>query len=329
MLDMNEAKNSQFNDQSSLGNPSRLRWLFPLSLIALNISIAALLLLMRATAIFQIPQSFFPLLTIGGLLSCFSFGILLLIRALRLMNMTVAQQNGLTLVTVLPVVAGMLALLPFVELAMVGVLPLCLVYFLGFAAVLELINRAGFKNRAGEIHSCENENENENENEVDLLAQAESQQVLDDSPVFFDEELTAESLDMIDEKNEALFEALLGQDDSTRELIEVDESEENRSQWMNRTTDPEGVDLVEGGALVQFSRNQKVSIVHIGLFPPLKGKLSVACDFESGMPVRYRVLETRGYGISVEVKRTQELDAEFDTYLHYRVTNQPFNEEVA
>ena len=320
---MNKAKHSQFKDRSYLGKPSRLRWFFPFLLIGFHILIAAILLLMRATGVFQIPQSILPLVTVGGLLSCFSFGILLLIRALRLLNLTVGQQNCLTLVTVLPVVAGMLALLPVAELTMTSVLPLSMVYFLGFASVLELINREGFKTRAAEIHSFEKQKETE------FLTPEEGKQVSEQNSVMVEEELTAETPDMIDENNEALFEALLSQEDSTLETIEIDECRENRSQWLNRTTGPEGVEVVEGGTLVQFSSNQKVSIVHIGLFPPLEGKISVACDFETGMPVRFRVLETRGYGISVEVKRTQELNTESDTYLHYRITNQQFNEEVA
>jgi hypothetical protein len=52
-------------------------------LIGGNLVFASLLLLMRGTGPFQIQQSFLPLLTIGGLLSCVSTGTLLLIRLLR------------------------------------------------------------------------------------------------------------------------------------------------------------------------------------------------------------------------------------------------------
>ncbi|WP_298858982.1 hypothetical protein [uncultured Gimesia sp.] len=320
---MNEAKYSQFKDQANQRKPSRLRWFFPFLLISFHFLIVALLLLMRATGLIQISQSLFPLLTVGGVMSCISFAVLLLIRALRLMNLTVGQQNGLTLVTVLPVIAGMLALLPAEELTVAGALSFGLVYFLGFAGVLELINREVSKNRAIEIHIFEKDKG------TDLVSLFNHHPVSEQNPIAAEEDIDSESSDMIDENNEALFEALLDQKDSNQQTLDINEREENRSQWMNRTMESEGVEVVEGGTLVQFSRNQKVSIVHIGLSPPMDGNIYVSCSFETGMPVRFRVLETRGYGISVEVKRTGELDSEFNTYLHYQISNQQINEEAA
>ncbi|MFK7779497.1 MAG: hypothetical protein QM501_15445 [Gimesia sp.] len=326
---MNETKYSQFKDRSNVGKPSPVRWLIPLLLISFNILFSALLLVMRATGVLQDPQSYLPLLTIGGLLSCVSFGALLLIRAFRLMDLSVGQQNGLTLVAVLPVVFGMLALLPMAAVTMPGVIFLSMAYFLGFAGVFELINRERLQSHTTEMLSSKTQIE------PNLPTQEEFTQVVEESPdevqnpIVVEDELFAETPDIIEENNEALLEALLGQEDSFQEPIESDEGEEYRSQWMNRTADSNGVEQVEGGALVQFSKNQKVSIVHIGLFPPFVGKMSVVCEFESDMPVRFRILEMRGYGISVEVKRAQELDTEFNTYLHYRISDQQFNEDVA
>ena len=266
---MDETKYSQFNDRSNMGKPSRLRWLFPFLLISFNILISVSIVLMRSTRIFQNPQSFWPLLTVGGLLSCISFGALLLIRALRLMHLTAGQQNGLTLVSVLPIVAGMLALLPMAALSLTGVAFLSLVYFLGFAGVLELINRERYKYRAAETLS------RKTQTETDLPTAVESKRVAELAPNAvrnLDEiggEVIAKTPGIVEENNEALFEALLGREDSTQEIIESDAGEESRSQWMNRTTNAEGVEMVEGATLLQFSKNQKVSIVHIGLFPPL------------------------------------------------------------
>lgn len=312
---MNQSQHDQFKDRSHMGKPSRLRWLFPFFLIGFHILIAALLLLMRATGMIQVVKNLFPLFVTGCLLSCFSLGILLLIRAMRLLDLTRRQQNFLTLVSVLPVVAGMLAFLPSSEITAIGGVSLGLVYFGGYAGILELINREGFK-----THTTENCPFEDNE---------EFEQTFDENQVLVDEELVAETSELLEENNEALFEALLGQADSIRETIAIDEDRETRSQWMSRTSEPAGVEVIEGGTRVEFSRNQKVCIVHIGISPPLDGKISVACHFEGEIPVRFRVLETRAYGVSVEVKRTQSLETELETHLHYNVSADSLNHEVA
>lgn len=322
---MKDTKHGQFKDRSHQGKSSRMRWLFPFFCLTFNSLIAGSLLLMRVTGVFQIQQSLLPLLTIGGLLSCCSIGTLLLIRALRLMNISGNQKHGFTLAIVLPVLAGMLAMLPVGGLTVTGGLILSLVYFLAFTVVLELIHREGAKYPDSELLPFKKQSDS------DLVARENQNQIVSrqkqaDLP---DEELAEEEPGIIEADNEALFKALLGQGESAQEIEEVDESRENCSQWMNRATDPEGFEVVEGGTLIQFAGNQKVSIVHIGLFPPLEGNLTVSCDFEFGTPIRARVLETRGYGVSVEVKRTQDLEAEFEADLRYRITNQPLQEEVA
>ena len=322
---MKDTKHGQFKDRSHQGKSSHLRWLFPFFCLTFNSFIAGSLLVMRAMGVFQIQQSLLPLLTIGGLLSCCSVGTLLLIRALRLMSFSGNQKQGFTLAIVLPVLAGMLAMLPAGGLTVTGGLMLSLVYFLAFAGVLELIHREGAKYPAAELLPFKQQNDS------DLLAHENQSQIVSrrrqtDIP---EEELAEAEPGIIEADNEALFEALLGQGESAQETEEIDESRENCSQWMNRATDPEGFEVVEGGTLIQFAGNQKVSVVHIGLFPALEGNLTVSCDFEFGTPIRARVLETRGFGVSVEVKRTQDLEAEFEAELRYRITNQPFQEEVA
>lgn len=323
---MHETKHylNQSRERSKQEKSSHLRWLFPFLFIGFNMLVTGILLLMRGTGVFQVQQSLLPLLTIGGLLACSSSGTLLLIRYLRLMNLTGGQQSLLSLALVLPVLIGMFAMLPAEGLTVSGGLTLSLVYFLAFAGVLEMIHREGSEATAAEMPAFHNRDEFAKLPAADDRLSVSSQNQADP-----EEEAAEDEPELIDENHEALFEALLGQGDSAQETEGVDESRKSCSQWMNRTMHPEGFEVVEGGTLVQFARNQKVSIVHIGLFPPLGGSLSVSYDLELGQPVRARLLEIRGYGISVEVKRTQETDSEFETTLHYQIINQPLSEEAA
>ncbi len=323
---MHETKHqrNQSGERSNQGKSSRLRWLFPFLCIGFNTLVTGTLLLMRGTGVFQIQQSLLPLLTIGGLLACSSSGTLILIRSLRLLNLTRGQQSLLCLALVLPVLIGMFALLPVEGLTLGGGLTLCLVYFLSFAGVLELIYREGSEISAEKMPVFHIRDEF-----AKRPAAADRLPVSGQNQADPGEEPAVDEPELIDENHEALFEALFGQGDSALEMEEADESRKGCSQWMNRVVRPEGFEVVEGGTLVQFARNQKVSIVHIGLFPPLSGSLSVSYDLELGQPVRARLLETRGYGVSVEVKRTQEIDSQFETTLHYQITSQPLTEEAA
>ncbi|QDV50148.1 hypothetical protein [Gimesia fumaroli] len=312
-------RQNQSTDRPVQGKPPRLRWLFPFFLIGGNLVFASLLLLMRGTGLFQIQQSFLPLLTIGGLLSCVSTGTLLLIRLLRLMNLSSRQKHGLTLALVLPVLAGMLSVMPQDGLNLTGILFFSLAYFLAFAGVLEVLDREGTSESESEFLAFSKPNAR------NLISQTPD--LADSVPIQPESEF--EQPTSSEESNEALFEALLGQSDAVQEMTEADERREKRSQWMNRSKDPDGCEVIEGGTLVQFAKNQKASVVHIGLFPPVEGTLQVVCAFEFGMAVRARVLETRGYGISVEVKRTYDLAHAFETEMNYRITNQALNEDVA
>lgn len=315
-MDKTNHRQNQFKDRPVQGKPSWLRWLFPFFLIGGNLLFASFLLLMRGAGLIQIQQSFLPLLTIGGLLSCVSAGTLLVIRFFRLTNLSSGQKHCLTLALVLPVLAGMLAVLPLIGLNLTGILFFSLAYFLAFAGVLEVIDREGASWQKPEFLPFSKPEED------NLISQVPD---LPDS----DQAVPESELQDTEENNEALFEALLGQANTAQVMPEAGESRENCSQWMNRSQDPDGYEVIEGGTLIEFAKHQKVSVVHIGLFPPVEGELQVVCAFEFGMAVRARVLERRGYGISVEVKRTYDLEHAFEIEMNYRITNQALNEDVA
>lgn len=320
---MEETKHSQVMDRSTRGTSSRLRWLFPFFTISINFLIASILLLMRAAGSFQVQQSFLPLVMLGGLLSCLSLGTLLLIRYNQLMDLSKSQKYCLTLALVLPILGGILAALPVGQWTPTGGLVLVVIYFLAFIGVLELVEREAAKLTALPSE-CHYEGQQFSQSEGGTRSSKPKQVLL------VEEENREEPSELIEEGNEALLKALLEQPtDSAQEVIEFDEEQENRSQWMSRVTEPNGSEVVDGGALVQFAIDQNVSVVHIGLFPPLSGILSVSCDSEFGTTVRTRILETRGYGISVEVKRGHNLEEEFETYLYYRITNIELTEDVA
>lgn len=325
-MDKTNHRQNQFKDRPVQGKPSRLRWLFPFFLIGGNLLCASLLLLMRGTGLFQIQQSFLPLLTVGGLLSCASVGSLLLIRFLGLMNLSSSQKQRLTLALVLPVLAGMLSVLPQNGLNLTGILFFSLAYFLAFSGVLEVLDRESSHWDDSEfLPFSETDEEDRMAHVADLTLHANTDLVV--SELEADE---TEAPTVSEENNEALFEALLSQESAgQQEKMEPDQSRENCSQWMNRSQNRDGFEVIEGGTLVQFAKHQKVSVVHIGLFPPVEGDLHVVCAFEFGTAVRARVLETRGYGISVEVKRTYDLEHAFETGMNYQITNQALNEEVA
>lgn len=301
---------NQSNNGTNQGKPSRLRWLFPFFLIGFNSVIAGVLLLLRMMGGFQIQQGYLPLITLVSLLSCISLGTLLFARKKKLLLLAKGHRNILTLALILPVFVGMLATLPAEGLQLIGGLILSTVYFVGFVAVLELLEREHAKCLEAHIYD-----------DVIQLRVRRTEPVAR-------EVISNEEPETPEEDNEALFKALIQQGDCALETGE-NESKENYSQWMNRTTDPDGFEVIEGGALVQFSANQKMSIVHVGLVPPLDGDLDVRCETEDDTVVRTRVLETRGYGISVQVNRTHDLDSNFETYLYYRITNRTLREAVA
>ncbi len=321
---MEETKHSinQVMDRTTRGTSSRLRWLFPFFIIGISFLIASILLLMRAAGSFQVQQSILPLVILGGLLSGLSLGTLLLIRYNQLMDLSKSKKYCLTLALILPVLGGILAALPVGQLTPTGGLVLVVVYFLAFVGVLELIEREAAKLTVPP---------SERHNAGQQFSQSEGgKRSSKPKQVIVEEETREEPPELIEEGNEALLKALLEQPtDSAQEVVEFDEGQENRSQWMSRVTEPNGSEVVEGGTLVQFAVDQKVSVIHIGLFPPLPGILSVSCDSEVGTAVRTRILETRGYGISVEVKRGHDLEEEFETYLYYRITNNELTEDVA
>lgn len=310
---------NQLKDQPVQGKPSWLRWLFPFFMIGGNIVVALMLLLMRGVGVIQIQQTFIPLIAVGSLLSTNATGTLWLIRALRLMNLTSGQKQGLTLALVLPVLSGMLALLPESGLSLPGMLYFSLAYFLAFAGVLEVIDREAAQKDEAECDARADSPVFSDESDEDQASQENA----------VDPEVIAEDVGETVENNEDLFAAILSRDQEDEETITEGERDENCSQWMNRSRNAEGAEIIEGGTLVEFAVNQNVSVAHIGLFPPVAGELHVDCAIQPEMGVRSRVLEARAYGISVEVKRTIDLQHELTIEMNYRISNQAFNEEVA
>lgn len=315
MLNMKQSKQNFYRLENEItrGKLSLMRGLSPLFFTGSIVAGGAGLLLLRAVGLIQVDNSYLPVVTVGSLLSCLVAGNLLFLRQFRLLQLSSSQKSGLTLALILPVLAGMLAVLPENGLNLMGILFFCLTYFMAFAGVLEWLDREAI-GRAEADRSLDAEQEYEKPG-------AEFAPDTVDSP-------SSDSAE-IDADREKRFEALLSENQSDSETLAEDEEHGDCTQWMNRNTDEAGFEFVEGGILVRFEPQQKTRVVHLSLYPPLKGKLSVNCEFDPGLSVRTRVLETRGYGISVEVKRASGLEQEFEAVMQYGVTNQLLNEDVA
>ncbi|HAW31628.1 MAG TPA: hypothetical protein DCY03_26565 [Planctomycetaceae bacterium] len=315
MLDMKQSKQNLhcLENEMTRGKLSLLRGLSPLFFAVVIIAGGGGLLLLRAVGSIQVQNSYLPVLTVGSLMSCLVAGTLLLLRQFRMLRLSGSQKSGLTLALILPVLAGMLAVLPEKGLNLMGILFFCLTYFMAFAGILEWLDREAVRFAEDDRRDCTQQTFSETV-PVESLADADPE--------------TSDHAE-IDAGREKRFEALLAQSQSDVESLSDDQEHANCSQWMNRNSDEAGVEFIEGGVLVQFEPQQKTRVVHLGLYPPLKGKLSVNCEFDPGLSVRTRVLETRGYGISVEVKRSIDLESEFEAVMQYWVTNQTCNEDVA
>ncbi|WP_417378889.1 hypothetical protein [Gimesia sp.] len=301
-------------NQTTRGKRSLLRSLSPLFFTGVIVAGGAGLLLLRAVGFIQVEHSYLPVLAVGTLMSFLVAGNLLLLRQCRLLRLSSSHKSGLTLALVLPVLAGMLAVLPGNGLNLMGILFFCLTYFMAFAGVLEWLDREA-------LELADNDRLNDPEQEFADPVPAESSSGTT--------EPETSDLGEIDEDREKRFEALLTETQSDADTVSDEEERSRCSQWMNRNSDEAGFECIEGGVLVQFEPEQKTRVVHLGLYPPLKGKLSVNCEFDPGVPVRTRVLETRGYGVSIEVKRAADLEQEFQAVMQYWVTNQTLNEDVA
>ncbi|MCA9007250.1 MAG: hypothetical protein KDA70_18410, partial [Planctomycetaceae bacterium] len=276
--------------ESTRGKLSLMRGLSPLFFTGVIIAGGGGLLLLRAVGSIQVEDTYLPTLTVGSLMSCLVAGNLLLLRQFRMLKLTSSQKSGLTLALVLPVLAAMLAVLPENGLNLIGILFFCLTYFMAFAGVLEWLDREA-------VERAEEEQINGREQELSETLSVESSSTADPG--------TSDQAE-IDADREKRFEALLAENQSDLESLSEDQEHAGCSQWMNRNSDEAGFEFIEGGILVQFEPQQKTRVVHLGISPPLKGKLSVNCEFDSGLSVRTRVLETRGYGVSVEVKRSAD-----------------------
>ena len=295
---------TQISERSTGGKSSQQRWLFPFLFLGSNLLIAVGLVVLRITGWLQIEVSFVPLLITGGLLSASVALVLFSLHRKRLILQLEVRKHLLTLALVLPVLVGMLAVHPSAGLSLPGIYFFSLSYFMAFAGVLEWLNREA-------VHWQES----------DLLPFPE-----DESPdvALLENTETAPAGD-----NEALFASLLEQGVNTGDLPETQFDAENCSQWMNRSIDKAGRETIEGGMQVHFARNQRLQVVHVSLNPPLEGELSISCEVENTSGTRTRVLEKRAYGVSIEVKRTTDLEAEFESLLHYQITSCTASEDVA
>lgn len=299
---------NQIRERSIQEKSPQRRWLLPFLLTGANLLTAICLVLLRASGLIQVQQSFLPLLSAGCLLSGSVAIVLLSIHLQRPVQQLDERKHLLTLALVVPVLAGMLSLHPVEGLSLAGIYFFSLTYFMAFAGVLEWLNREASRYQEAELLSFE-----------DLSSDGTEQQ----------KTTGAETDSALD--HEAIFAAILeqGQETTDQENTEA-EPEESFSQWMNRSMDQTGAEIIEGGSQVAFQKNQGLNVVHLSLNPPLEGTISVSCEVDSGLGFRTRVLESRAYGVSIEVKRVGELQTELECVLHYRITGQQIvNEDVA
>lgn len=298
---------NQIRERSTGEKSSQPRWLFPFLLLGGNLFIATGLVVLRIAGWLQITRSFAPLLLTGVLLSGSAALVLFGLHRQRLIRFLEERKHLFTLALVVPVLMGMLAVHPAAGLSLPGIYFFSLTYFMAFAGVLEWLNREAIESRESDLLTFDYHNSSVQE-----------------------QEQVATELEATSPQNEAIFAALLEQGEPTAESFASAESgDENCSQWMNRSGDQAVGEMVEGGIQIHFEKHQRLHVVHLGLNPPLEGVLSVTCEVEDDAGIRTRVLETRAYGVSIEVKRTQDLEAEFQSLLHYRITSCTASEDVA
>lgn len=293
-------------ERSTGEKSSQQRWLFPFLLLGANLLLTTGLVLLRTIGWFQIRQSFMPLLITGILLSGSATLVLFALHRKRIIYQLEERKPLFSLALVVPVLMGMLAVHPAEGLSLPGIYFFSVAYFMAFAGVLEWLNREAIQSR-----------------ESELLPFGE--RGVPDAP----QEPAALELNETAGDNEALFAALLEQKPSVAEDHTDELKEADCSQWMNRSIDHAGCETVEGGIQIHFEKHQRLHIVHLSLNPPLEGTLSVTSEVEDGAGIRTRILETRAYGVSIEVKRTQNLEEEFQSQLHYLIASRTASEDVA
>ncbi|QDT27494.1 hypothetical protein Enr10x_28110 [Gimesia panareensis] len=293
-------------ERSTGEKSSQQRWLFPFLLLGTNLLLATGLVLLRTVGWLQIRQSFMPLLVTGILLSGSAALVLFTLHRKRIISQFEERKPLFSLALVVPVLMGMLAVHPAEGLSLPGIYFFSVAYFMAFAGVLEWLNREAIQSRESELLPFEERGQPDEAREPAAL------------------ELNETAGD-----NEALFAALLEQKPSVAEDHTDELKEADCSQWMNRSIDHAGCETVEGGIQIHFDKQQRLHIVHLSLNPPLEGTLSVTSEVEDGAGIRTRILENRAYGVSIEVKRTQNLEEEFQSQLHYLIASRPASEDVA
>lgn len=77
------------------------------------------------------------------------------------------------------------------------------------------------------------------------------------------------------------------------------------SQWMTRTTTPDGSERIAGSVHVHFAAGQRQAAIHLPFVPPLADVPQVDCQVLDDDSARLRVTDARPYGARIEVKRGQ------------------------
>ena len=77
------------------------------------------------------------------------------------------------------------------------------------------------------------------------------------------------------------------------------------SQWMSRSTSPEGDDVLEGSVVVQFEADQKQATAHLSFCPAFCEPPEVECEPLDDASVRLKIAAVYSYGARIDVRRSQ------------------------
>lgn len=90
----------------------------------------------------------------------------------------------------------------------------------------------------------------------------------------------------------------------------ADAGSERRAQpKIERTTEEDGSEFVEGVMTVRFDKGQKRANLHVPFSPPLPGTPEVECEWAGDEPLRLKVPVRQPYGIRIEARRSNADEA--------------------
>jgi len=78
---------------------------------------------------------------------------------------------------------------------------------------------------------------------------------------------------------------------------------------IERTTEEDGSEFVEGVMTVRFDKGQKRANLHVPFSPPLPGTPEVECEWAGDEPLRLKVPVRQPYGIRIEARRSNADEA--------------------